>query len=885
MKTPMLFLFLTMACCSARANAAEKNSPKSHQVAGRLKTSLTAIWANNGQDKVAREELRATSDPASVLNSVWDGTSVNLFAARNEVVSFVLILESASATAQGLSVTLDALVGPSGTQLKTQGVTGDGVFDWRDRQIELFFVRYLQIRGLSLLSYENYYDERHVPERFRRPWSGDGDAQPGSTWEDRPDHDRFYPEIAVPIELVGEFEIEAGQSQCIWVDIFVPPASPVGRYTGTIDVHQTGAATREIPVVLTAENVQLDDARVAKTMLYLGYADINNRYVGVGYPDTGTAEHATARLVRDRHAQLAHRHRISMIGEVHSTDLDQPDEEWLPRLDGSLYMPERGYEGPGQGLGEGVFSVGTYGSWSWQDEGEQAMRRHADGWVNWFQANAPDTEFFLYLIDESDDFEQIEQWCTWIENNPGPGSALPSFATIALTDAMQHTPALDIAASWSPIGITRQWEEALAFFVDDPEKQAHLYNGQRPATGTFATEDDGVALRVLAWTQFKKHIDRWFFWESTYYNNFQVGGGETNVFRSAKTFGDFDRVDPVAGETGFNYSNGDGVLFYPGTDLVYPEESYGVLGPFVSLRMKLWRRGIQDVMLLNQARAVDPDAVDALVDQMIPKVLWEYGVASEEDPTWVLTDISWSTESDDWEAARRQLMNILLGGPAANPDTRWMPHLTRADGLFQTLLTFTNTSETRQQVTLTPYLEDGQAVDGQMVALDGSAFVVRTVDDLFGRKDISHFSISGSHDIVVTAAYCLASGEGATAHVNDPSIDLQQAGAPYIVYPGEWDRVFDGLAIVNRGTGTGILRGSLVDANGNTTFTTVLDDAIAPMAKALVVFDSVLPDASQRQIRITCDQPSVAVFLRGTPPGIHPGTLYQTLPISPADGY
>jgi hypothetical protein len=113
------------------------------------------------------------------------------------------------------------------------------------------------------------------------------------------------------------------------------------------------------------------------------------------------------------------------------------------------------------------------------------------------------------------------------------------------------------------------------------------------------------------------------------------------------------------GETGWNYLNGDGVLFYPGTDTRFPEESYGVTGPFASLRLKHWRRGIQDVDYLALATEIDPDRTAAIVDRMIPRVLWEYGVEDPEDPTWVLTDSSWSTDPEVWEAARAELADII----------------------------------------------------------------------------------------------------------------------------------------------------------------------------------------------------------------------------------
>jgi hypothetical protein len=227
---------------------------------------------------------------------------------------------------------------------------------------------------------------------------------------------------------------------------------------------------------------------------------------------------------------------------------------------------------------------------------------------------------------------------------------------------MNYMPELDIAAGWMATGITADWQAAADYLSGTPGKSAYMYNGKRPASGSFAIEDDGVALRELSWGQYKKNIRRWFYWESTYYNNFQGGTGQTDVFNSAFTFGGTSGFNPVLGETGWNYSNGDGVIFYPGTDTVYPESSYGIHGPIVSLRLKYWRRGVQDVDYIVLASAVDPVATQQIVDDMVPSVLWEPGVSDMQDPTWKRTDISWSIDPEDWENAREQLIGIILGG-------------------------------------------------------------------------------------------------------------------------------------------------------------------------------------------------------------------------------
>jgi hypothetical protein len=626
---------------------------------------ISAVWVNEGGDKVAQDELRVGQpNGRKVINHLWNGTKVSLRGAKNEVVNFNIVIEASAQQALGVGAVFSTLTGPGGATISSAPATGNGVFNWVGRPIELFYVRYLQIKGLSLLGYENYYDERHVPERLRRPWTGNGSAT--GTWQNRPDHDKSYPDIAVPLELVPAFTIAAHANQSVWVDIYIPKSAAAGLYQGTVTITETGAAARTIPVELTVYGFALPDTPTAKTMLDYSSENVNERYLGQTW--ISGADEAKAKQIQDRHFLLAHRHKISLIGDGsgingESTPADQPGAYFASRLKGDFFASANSYDGPGTNVGNNVYSVMTYGipdSW----KSDTAMRRHSDAWVTWFEANAPATEYFLYLIDESSNYKQTQTWAQWLANNPGPGKRLKSMATIPLPQAVDSVPALVIPTSGAGIGITAKWETAANLYTHDPVKRFFLYNGTRPSAGCFMTEDDGVALRVNAWIQFKKHINRWFYWESTYYNDFQGGSGKMNLFQSAHTFGTFSKVDNVQGETGWNYSNGDGVLFYPGTDKLFPAASYGVDGPFASLRMKQWRRGLQDHDYLTLASAVDSSAVANIVKATIPKVVWEVGVDDASDPTYVHTNISWSNDPDVWEAARDSLARIILGHSA-----------------------------------------------------------------------------------------------------------------------------------------------------------------------------------------------------------------------------
>lgn len=621
--------------------------------------NLSAVWANEGGDKVARQEVRASKNPTSVVNAAWKDNAIRVFGAKNEVVSFNVILEAATKAATEIKVNFNQLEGPGNSRIVSSGASGDGVFNYTNRDIELFFVRYLKIRGLSRLGYETY-DERHTPGRLQRPWSGDGVARGG--WVDRPDHDMDYPDIAVPIEAAPNFSVAAGTSQSIWSDIYIPKNAAAGVYDGVLSVMEGGNLSYVIPVQVYVRNLTLPEVPNSKTMLYMGYPDIANRYVGQAAP-TNSADTAKVQLVRDRHFQMAHRHKIAMIDSNYGVSMgaSEPTAEWRPRLNGSLFTSAQGYRGPGEGQGNGIFSIGTYGGWNWKGAGQAAMWSNTDGWANWFAANAPSTERFLYLDDESSNFAEMQMWASQMQSNPGPGRALASMATLNMPLAVAQAPAMQVMVSTLDVGDTQTWDNALATLRQSSGKRFYLYNGKRPASGSFMTDDDGTALRELPWGQYKKGIDRWFYWESTYYNDFQGGRGQIDVMNNAQTFGSSPSFNSVNGMTGGLYANGDGVLFYPGTDRVFPGSSYNLGGPIASLRLKHWRRGIQDVDYLALAMAKNPTKARAVLNATVWSVLWENGVTDRNDPSWTKCDIGWSPDPAKWESARAQLADIAEG--------------------------------------------------------------------------------------------------------------------------------------------------------------------------------------------------------------------------------
>ncbi|EGB14399.1 hypothetical protein DND132_1187 [Pseudodesulfovibrio mercurii] len=631
--------------------------------------SITAVWVNNGEDKVVKDELRATNG-RDVRNSVWDGKVVHLFAARDEVIDFNAVIESAGGEAGDVRVSMSDLVSDNGGRISSRKAEGDGVFDYRGRNIELFFVRYLKITGLSQLAYTPTYDERHVPEKLQLPYSLPKGKSKGR-FADRPNANKFYPDIAEPLEAVGAFSIPKGENQAVWVDIYVPRDAEPGVYKGGLRIEERGGNPVELPVELEVLPLDLPDTYNARTMVWINCEDVYERFTGIRWRDAGVVTPEKREIMDTawyRYFQMAKRHRIHLITD----GMELFYKEQFSRLDkvydGKLFTAEHAYEGPGYGMPSDVYSVGTYGGWGtlkrkWDRYSKDSMWKNTDKVVKFFKKNYPDVECFLYLKDEPHGekaYAEVEKWARWVKENPGPGRELQTLCTVSLPRKQRYMPSVDIAFElW---GQTDVYEKALAKLKAENGK-VMSYNGWRPSAGTFMIEDDGVALRVNGWIQFKHNIDRWFYWAGTNYSNPSFTKFRVNVFKEACTFGRRkSEPHPKYGAWGNGYGNGDGLLFYPGTDTVYPEESCNLLGPIASLRLKLWRRGLQDYEYLRMARAVDPEAVDALVRKMVPKSLWELGVTDKSDPTYVHGGISWSVNPDDWERARRELADIAMGG-------------------------------------------------------------------------------------------------------------------------------------------------------------------------------------------------------------------------------
>lgn len=668
-------------------------------VAARHGESQTlAIWANGGEDKVAQAELRSTHGQVTT-NTIWNGSTISLFGARNEVVAFNLIIEAPEQPADGVTVTLGSLVGPGQYLIASPAPDPTDIFTWKDRNIELFYVRYLPLTGLTYswgdqpceAAYPTnpcmgWHDERHVPQALRLPFAYSSPLTETVTgaWTDRPNTNANYPDIAVPLELYPSgFNIAAGNNQSVWADIYIPKDAPDGLYTGILTVSLNNQSVKQIPVRLTVRKFSLPDVPSAKTMLVVDNS-VGYRASGVRFPDVGDPNYTINQQVLGNAWKIAHRHKISVVTDQYVYPINHPSDLAISALNGTLFGSKSGYGGPGTNTPETLYSIGTYGQFDsfTQDQWWQ----NTDAWVTWFQNNAPSTDYFWYMCDECDGKPgsstpaMVNSWAATIKSNPGPGGAMKTFATIDFYNAMSE-PALDEVCSQSfGYGNTYNPGENHPYIGTNPDGSTYnavqllrsrgqrlcSYNPGPPVNGGFHLEEEGVGPREFAWASYYKGVSRMFYWESTTWQQ----TADTDLFNTAHTWGAEISADPIVGQT--IYWNSEGVLFYPSYDVTNTTPSWAPYdavdnaynvppGVFASLRMKHWRRGVQDVDYITAANQVNPTATQAVVQCMLsrnqsgPRANWDVFYP------WAPADVSWSINEDDWENARAYLAGIIEG--------------------------------------------------------------------------------------------------------------------------------------------------------------------------------------------------------------------------------
>ncbi|MEN9799411.1 MAG: hypothetical protein RL653_3107 [Pseudomonadota bacterium] len=488
---------------------------------------------------------------------VGEGMDVSLVAARNEFVSFQVVVHGADTGAQGVRASLEGLSGPG------------------------------RIGPESVTLYR---------EAFLDVAKGSGGTKDLGPWPD--------PLIPERDEVAGEprnafpFDVPEDEARAVWVDLHVPAEAPPGTYRGEVKVSGSGLDAR-VPVRVDVVPAQLPSTSSLPTafLLYPG----NPCKVATGDPECGGDARKAAQVL-EAYVRLALDHRVTLpnaftVGRDGSdwAAFDAAHAEWM---EGGLETRLAGARLTSAQI-TARRELPSFRAW--------AAHFRERGWLD---------RLYDYTGDEPPygiSFEEAARRAAWTRE------ADPALRTLLTTTAQALSEyglgsAIDLV-----VPVINHVDGTEAPYVGN-QRAAYDAHLSRPGTGLWVYQScmsQGCAFGTNApengdaggWPSYM--VDRsaarsrampWLAWkydargELYYETGLALTSAWTDQFR-------------------FN-GNGDGTLFYPGT----PDRIGGqTTVPLPSLRLKQIRLGQQDYEWLKLvADAGDPAFARRVVDELLP---------------------------------------------------------------------------------------------------------------------------------------------------------------------------------------------------------------------------------------------------------------------------
>jgi len=395
-----------------------------------------------------------------------------------------------------------------------------------------------------------------------------------------------WPDALVPDvdPIVGEkrnafpFDVPAGESRAVLVDIHVPADAAAGVYKGTVNV--TGGAAAQVAVTLTVWDFAIPSTASLRSAFGMTW---NGPCMGHG--DGGCGNYDAEQKLRARYLQAALDNRISITLPVMSSPI---------KSDGSGGWGDYDtYAGP---FHDGTANTRLPGAklTAVQIVGDGTLTNVVKAWSDHFKAKGWIKALFNYICDEP------PMTCRWsdingrVANSRAGDPEIPTLVTTTTAEAaangvsgidlyvpvvnfMEDRPGTGNAGSQrSKYGATVWWYQSCMSFGCSGVGPGYDYTGGS-GWPTYAIDSDATRNRAMEWMSFSYDISGELYYEVTmaYFSG-----------------------DPWVNQNNFGGA-GDGTLFYPGTS--------GKIGgqteiPVESFRMKMIRDGMEDYELLAMAR-------------------------------------------------------------------------------------------------------------------------------------------------------------------------------------------------------------------------------------------------------------------------------------------
>ena len=540
-------------------------------------THLTGAFASSSE-KMARQDLWPHGNCSTcAYGTNWNGNNAYFFGAKGELLHTFYYLQNGSAVdATHVNIHISSFTDNQGHFIIPLTVSSSTVWDSNAAgPVNLFYYRYVQILGESQEAWDvTEIDARYLPPLFRVPCSftGSGNqcAPIGATqrWWNRQDHDKFYPEIAVPYEAIAasSFTVAASSSQLIGMDVyvdsntFIPAGATYNTFYATMTVYEGASLSTAIPIQLRVYNFRMPTRPTLRVAAAVGMSDIDWYHSG----SSSTLPTAPGlQTTREHYYQFFWRHGMIPVGDdidgLTGTFRDWPSPEYTEQLDGSLFTPARGF-GNSIAVSTGVtdYWIGTYNSWRnpthFSDTvltgGAGAFCTNISSWSFNMNRDYPGAHTALYLFDEPADSTTLVNEVEFLADAmvstcTMSGTHIHSLVTEDWVETISSAPHVDmpLTTEWATHSHNQtDWPLAQAYYgAGNPTGfgEPWAYNGHPPSGGTmFATEDTGQSAEINPLAAWKKGVKGWFLWETVQWVIGDTNRRPNDVWHNARTFGE-----------------------------------------------------------------------------------------------------------------------------------------------------------------------------------------------------------------------------------------------------------------------------------------------------------------------------------------------------------
>ncbi len=410
-----------------------------------------------------------------------------------------------------------------------------------------------------------------------------------------------YPDALVPAqdEVAGEarsafpFDVAAGQTRAIWVDVRVPAHAGPDVFRGTLAL--SGGIQAQIPVVLTVYPFDLP----ATSSLRSAFLAFTPSICALELGSADACASPAGQALLSRYVQLALDHRVSLTNvepvAASASDLSGYDTALAPFLEGSAPTRLAGAK-----LTSLQYPLGANAA-QYQAFLSDAQ---AHGWAD---------RTFVYAADEpgfgASTWDQARQVVSAVQS-AAPG--LPTLVTTTVQAAQQNGVAPNILVpavnEMDDVSGTYAGDQRPAYdsFVQSGGQlwmyqscMSHgcAFGGDPTQSGwpSYMIDASPVRNRAMQWADFREQVSGELYYETV---NAYQGDPWTDQYR----FG----------------GNGDGTLFYPGG----PSRIGGSTEvPLASLRLKQIRAGMEDYEYLTLVSALgDPGFAMTQAQTVVPSV-------------------------------------------------------------------------------------------------------------------------------------------------------------------------------------------------------------------------------------------------------------------------